>query len=399
MTSPAAFIPFNKPAVVGRELEYVQEAITGKAGIAGNGYFVRQCEQWFTERIGSHAALLTGSCTHALEIAALLLDLQPGDEIIMPSYTFVTTANAFVLHGGTPVFVDIHADTMNIDERLIEDAITERTRAIVVMHYGGVSCRMGRIMELAEKHHLVVIEDAAQAMLSRFRDRPLGSFGQMATFSFHETKNYTSGEGGVLLLNDPAYQSRAEILREKGTNRNQFFRGEVDKYTWVDIGGSYLPSEIIAAFLYGQLEQAQSINNERLSIWNTYNEALAPLQARGDLRQPIIPENCEHNAHMYYFLTETPEARTELLSFLKAQGVSAVFHYVPLHTSPMGKSLGNNAGALPVTEDLSERIVRLPLYCGLSQGEQERVCRAVTEFYTGAKQITPVSSGKMVSNA
>ncbi|MCB0332926.1 MAG: dTDP-4-amino-4,6-dideoxygalactose transaminase, partial [Bdellovibrionales bacterium] len=301
--------------------------------------------------------------------------------------------------GGKPVFIDIRPDTLNMDENQIEGLITSRTKAICPVHYAGVGCEMDTIMAIAKKHNLLVIEDAAHGVMAKYNNRYLGTIGHIGTFSFHETKNYSSGEGGALLLNDRQFGTRAEILREKGTNRSQFFRGEVDKYTWVDIGGSYLPSEIIAAFLYGQLEQAHNINNERLSIWNTYNDALAPLQERGDLRLPIIPENCEHNAHMFYILTESLEARTNLIHFLKQQGVSAVFHYVPLHSSPMGKSLGNKNGDLPVTEELSDRIVRLPLFCGLTSQEQERICSAVIEFYTGAQQISPLSSEKMVSNA
>lgn len=375
-------IPFNKPAFVGKELDYVRDAIVGQSGIAGNGYYTRQCEAWFRQQLGCSAVLLTGSCTHALEIAALLLDLQPGDEIIMPSFTFVTTANAFVLHGGTPVFVDIHAETMNIDERQIEAAITPRTRAIVVMHYGGVACRMERILEIAQKHGLMVIEDAAQAVFSTYNGKPLGSFGQLSTFSFHETKNYTSGEGGALIVNDPALVRRAEIIRQKGTDREQFFRGEVDKYTWVDIGSSYVISELNAAYLYAQLEAAKTIDMKRYSVWRSYMQGLQKLEEKGVIRLPRILPSCTHNAHLFFIKARDLNERTALISYLKEkEKVHAVFHYVPLHSSPAGLRLGRFHGEDLHTTKESERLVRLPLYYNIAPEDVQRVIDGVHRFY------------------
>jgi dTDP-4-amino-4,6-dideoxygalactose transaminase len=311
--------------------------------------------------------LLTQSCTAALEMAALLLDLQPGDEIIMPSFTFVSTANAFVLRGAVPVFVDIRQDTLNIDERLVEGAITPRTKAICVVHYAGVSCEMDPIMEIAARHGIAVIEDAAQGIFSRYNGRPLGSIGQFGALSFHETKNVISGEGGALLVNDPAGVERAEIIREKGTNRSKFFRGQVDKYTWVDVGSSYLPGEIIAAFLAAQFEEAEAITQRRLALWDRYHAWAEPYERAGRLRRPIVPANCTHNAHMYYLLLDDLADRTHFIESLKAKDIGAVFHYIPLHSSPAGMKYGRADGALPVTDDISDRLVRMPLWCGLEE--------------------------------
>lgn len=357
-------IPFNKPYMTGKELGYIAQA-HANLHLAGDGEFTKKCHAWLEEKTGSHKALLTHSCTAALEMAAILADIQPGDEVIMPSYTFVSTANAFVLRGGVPVFVDIRPDTLNIGETLIEAAITPRTKAIVPVHYAGVACEMDTIMEIAHRHKLLVIEDAAQGVMSTYKGKALGAIGHMGTFSFHETKNVISGEGGALLINDDRFAERAEIIREKGTNRSLFFRGQVDKYTWVDIGSSYLPSEIIAAFLWAQLEDAESITQLRMAIWQRYHEALAPLEAAGKLRRPIIPEGCVHNAHMYYILLESLEQRTEVIKRLKAQGVNPVFHYVPLHSSPAGRKYGRTGSEMKHTNTLSDRLLRLPLWVGL----------------------------------
>ena len=357
-------IPFNKPYMPGKELGYIAQA-HANLHLAGDGEFTKKCHAWLEKRTGSHKALLTHSCTAALEMAAILADIQPGDEVIMPSYTFVSTANAFVLRGGVPVFVDIRPDTLNIDETLIEAAITPRTKAIVPVHYAGVACEMDTIMEIARRHKLLVIEDAAQGVMSTYKGKALGAIGDMGTFSFHETKNVISGEGGALLINADRFAERAEIIREKGTNRSLFFRGQVDKYTWVDIGSSYLPSEIIAAFLWAQLEDAESITQLRMAVWQRYHEALAPLEAAGKLRRPIIPEGCVQNAHMYYVLLESLEQRTEVIKRLKAQGVNPVFHYVPLHSSPAGRKYGRTGSEMKHTNALSDRLLRLPLWVGL----------------------------------
>ena len=357
-------ISFNKPYLTGRELDYLAQAHTN-GHLSGDGMFTRKCHGWLEVHTGTHKALLTHSCTAALEMAAILADIQPGDEVIMPSYTFVSTANAFVLRGGVPVFVDIRPDTLNIDETLIEAAITPRTKAIVPVHYAGVACEMDTIMEIARRHKLLVIEDAAQGVMSTYKGKALGAIGDMGTFSFHETKNVISGEGGALLINADRFAERAEIIREKGTNRSLFFRGQVDKYTWVDIGSSYLPSEIIAAFLWAQLEDAESITQLRMAVWQRYHEALAPLEAAGKLRRPIIPEGCVQNAHMYYVLLESLEQRTEVIKRLKAQGVNPVFHYVPLHSSPAGRKYGRTGSEMKHTNALSDRLLRLPLWVGL----------------------------------
>lgn len=365
-------IPFNKPYVTGKEQIYISEAKSNNM-LAGDGPFTKHCHQWLEENTGCAKALLTHSCTAALEMAALLLDIKPGDEIIMPSYTFVSTANAFVLRGGVPVFVDIRADTLNIDERLIEAAITPRTRAIAPVHYAGVACEMDTIMDIAARHDLKVVEDAAQGVMSSYRGRPLGSIGDIGAFSFHETKNVISGEGGALLVNDPALVLTAEIMREKGTDRSRFFRGEVDKYTWQSVGSSFLPGELTAAFLWAQLNEAGKITQRRMSIWNYYHEKLAPLESQGVIRRPTVPAECQHNAHMYYVLL-TPELdRQKVLSEFRRNEIGAVFHYVPLHSSPAGQQYGRTHGSLNKTTELSERLVRLPLWVGLKPEQQDKI--------------------------
>ena len=357
-------IPFNKPYMTGKELWYISQA-HANGHLAGDGEFTRRCNAWLENRVGCNTALLTHSCTAALEMTAILADLQPGDEVIMPSYTFVSTANAFVLRGAIPVFIDIRPDTLNIDEARIEEAITDKTKVIVVVHYAGVACEMDTIMEIANRHKLLVIEDDAQGMGSSYKGRPLGSIGHLAAVSFHETKNIMSGEGGALLVNSPRFSERAEIVREKGTNRSQFLRGHVDKYTWVEIGSSYLPSELIAAFLWAQMEEADTITQRRLDIWNTYHQWFASLEEQGKVRRPVIPSDCRINAHMYYLLLPDQEQRTAFIASLKEQGIGAVFHYIPLHTSPMGKRYGRTSGDLKNTQELSERLVRLPLWLGM----------------------------------
>ncbi|PLX84416.1 MAG: dTDP-4-amino-4,6-dideoxygalactose transaminase [Desulfuromonas sp.] len=372
-------IPFNKPFVVGKELFYISQAVL-EGNLAGDGRFTKLCHRWMEERFGARKVLLSTSCTAALEMCAILADIGPGDEVIMPSYTFVSTANAFVLRGASIKFVDIRKDTLNIDETLIEAAITDRTKAIVPVHYAGVGCEMDTIMEIAERHNLLVIEDAAQGVNATYKGRYLGTIGHLGTYSFHETKNFISGEGGALVINDDRFLERAEIIREKGTNRSQFFRGEVDKYTWVDVGSSYLPSEMIAAFLYAQLEEAEAITSKRLSIVGYYSQKFGPLQEQGLARLPFCSGDVCHNAHMFYLLLSTARQRDELLAYLKNQGVGAVFHYVPLHTSPMGREMGYEEGDLPLTEDLSSRILRLPCYFDLTREEQDRVVGHVFGF-------------------
>ncbi|MCS3846132.1 dTDP-4-amino-4,6-dideoxygalactose transaminase [Xanthomonas campestris] len=368
-------IPFNWPHMTGKELYYIAEShFNGR--LAGDGPFTRRCHGWLETRTG-YRALLTHSCTAALEIAALLLDIQPGDEIIMPSYTFVSTANAFVLRGGVPVFVDIREDTLNLDEQLIERAISARTRAIVPVHYAGVACAMDPILEIAARHGLHVVEDAAQGVMASYKGRPLGALGDIGTYSFHETKNVICGEGGALLVRDPTLAQRAEVIREKGTDRSRFFRGEVDKYTWQEVGSSFLPGELTAAFLWAQLEEAERITRGRLDTWQRYHRALQPLEQAGALRRPIVPDDCQHNAHMYYILLENEHERQRVLHTLKAQGIGCVFHYVPLHTSPAGQRHGRSADELPVTTRQSERLLRLPLWTGLSEGQQDRVIEAL----------------------
>jgi dTDP-4-amino-4,6-dideoxygalactose transaminase len=365
-------VPFNKPYMTGKELFYIAEAHFN-CKLAGDGPFTKNCHEWLEKQTGSHKVLLTHSCTAALEMAALLLDIQPGDEIIMPSYTFVSTANAFVLRVGVPVFVDIREDTLNLDEHLIEAAITSRTRAIVPVHYAGVACEMDAIMTLANRHGLKVIEDAAQGVMASYKGRMLGSIGDFGAYSFHETKNVISGEGGALLVNNPALAARAEIIREKGTDRSRFFRGEVDKYTWQEVGSSFLPGELIAAFLWAQLEDAQRITDERLVIWQRYHELLAPFECKGLLRRPIVPAYCQHNAHMYYVLLAPEIDRQNVLSELKKIDIYSVFHYVPLHSSPGGQRYGRAHGELEVTVRQSERLVRLPFWVGLSSSQQDRI--------------------------
>ena len=357
-------IPFNKPYMTGRELSYIAEA-HANGHLAGNGQFSKRCCAWLEERIGCQKALLTHSCTAALEMAAILSGVGVGDEVIMPSFTFVSTANAFVLRGATPVFVDVRPDTLNIDATKIEAAITPRTKAIVPVHYAGVGCDMDEIMETAARHDLVVIEDAAQGLLADYRGRPLGSIGHMAALSFHETKNIISGEGGALLINDPRFVDRAEVVWEKGTNRSQFFRGQVDKYTWVDLGSSYLPGEIIAAFLWAQMEEADAITARRQRIWADYDAAFNDLETAGAVRRPIIPADRSHNAHMYYLLLPDLERRTAFIERLKAAEIQSVFHYIPLHTSPFGRSVGRAVGDMSNTDDASDRLVRLPMWLGL----------------------------------
>jgi dTDP-4-amino-4,6-dideoxygalactose transaminase len=359
-------IPFNKPYMTGRELSYIAEA-HANGHLAGNGAFSKRCSAWLEERLGSHKALLTHSCTAALEMAAILSGVGAGDEVIMPSFTFVSTANAFVLRGATPVFVDIRPDTLNIDETKIEEAITPRTKAIVPVHYAGVGCDMDAIMAIAARHDLLVIEDAAQALLSSYRDRPLGGIGHLAALSFHETKNIISGEGGALLINDPRFIERAEVIWEKGTNRSQFFRGQVDKYTWVDLGSSYLPGEIVAAFLWAQLEEADAITQRRVDIWSAYHAAFAGLEDAGIVRRPIVPDDCRHNGHLYHLLSPSLHARTELIGSLRDRGIQSVFHYVPLHASPFGESVGRAVGDMTHTIEAGERLVRLPLWLGLEE--------------------------------
>lgn len=360
-------IPFNKPFMTGRELGYVERAYQN-GHLAGQGEFAGHCSRWLEEQLGASRALLTHSCTAALEMTAILADVGVGDEVIMPSYTFVSTANAFVLRGATPVFVDIRSDTLNIDEAKIEEAITPRTKAIVPVHYAGVSCEMDPIVQLAKRHDLLIIEDAAQGMLATYKGRPLGSIGQMAAMSFHETKNVISGEGGALLVNDPSLVPRAEVVLEKGTNRSAFFRGEVDKYTWVDLGSSYLPGELVAAFLYAQLEEAAAITTRRQALWDRYHEAFLDLEVQGFVRRPVIPPEVTHNAHIYYLLLPDLEARTTVIEWLRIAGVHSVFHYVPLHSSPMGQQFGRVSGDMSNTVAASDRLVRLPLWLGLEDG-------------------------------
>ena len=363
-------IPFNKPYMTGKELVYISEA-HAKGQLSGDGEFTRRCSAWLEQRTGCDKALLTHSCTAALEMSAILSNLGPGDEVIMPSYTFVSTANAFVLRGAVPVFVDIRPDTLNLDETKIEQAITDRTRAVVPVHYAGVACEMDVIMEIARRHGLTVIEDAAQGIMSTYKSRPLGSIGQMGTLSFHETKNIISGEGGAILLNGGQQARRAEIIREKGTNRKAFFRGEVDKYSWVDIGSSFLPSDMLAAYLWAQMEEAEAITRRRLMLWDTYHRELEALEVQGLLRRPVIPEACRHNAHMYYILLPSAEKRSLLMDYLRSKGINTVFHYVPLHSSEMGSMHGRPAGSLDQTTDLAARLLRLPLWLGMEEHMDE----------------------------
>lgn len=373
-------IAFNVPPKVGTEEKYISEAIALRK-ICGDGEFTKKCNAYFEENTGIAKALLTTSCTHATEMAALLCDIKVGDEVIMPSYTFVSTADAFVLRGAKVVFVDIRPDTMNIDENKIEQAITTKTKAIVPVHYAGVACEMDKIMEIAKKYNLKVIEDAAQAVMSTYKGKALGTIGDFGCYSFHETKNYSMGEGGAILIKNKFDIEKAEIIREKGTNRSKFFRGQIDKYTWVDAGSSYLPSELNAAYLWAQLEKAQEIYDDRMNSWNEYYTSLKPLAEQGKIKLPFIPKDCKHNAHMFYFKANDLEERTKLLSFLKTKGILAVFHYIPLHTAPAGLKYGEFRGEDKYTTKESERLVRLPMYYGLEKKDLNCVIRAINEFY------------------
>ncbi len=373
-------INFNVPPYVETAAEYIQECVKNQK-ICGDGAFTAKCSRWLEERTGTAKCLLTTSCTHATEMAALLTQVKPGDEVIMPAYTFVSTANAFVLRGATPVFVDIRQDTMNIDETKIEAAITEKTKGIVPVHYAGVACEMDTIMDIAKRHGLWVVEDAAQGIMASYKGRALGSIGDYGCFSFHETKNYSMGEGGALLIRDGRNVEQAEIIREKGTNRSKFYRGQIDKYTWVDFGSSYLPSDMNAAYLYAQLEIADEINEARLAVWNRYYERLAPLADAGKLALPVIPEGCVHNAHMFYIKAKDIEERTALLAHLKENGILSVFHYIPLHTAPAGRKFGRFHGEDVYTTRESERLARLPMYYGLTLEQTDYICDRVAEFY------------------
>ncbi len=374
-------IPFNVPPYIGKEDEYIKQAIDSRK-ICGDGQFTKKCNEKFEEITGAKKVLMTTSGTSALEMAALLADIKPGDEVIMPSYTFVSTANAFVLRGATIVFVDIRPDTMNIDENLIEDAITEKTKAIVPVHYGGVACEMDTICDIAKRHNLVVVEDAAQGVMSFYKGRALGSIGDFGCYSFHETKNYSMGEGGAVLVNHEKNVERAEIIREKGTNRTKFFRGQVDKYTWVDLGSSYLQSELNCAYLYAQIEDPDIINDDRLKSWNAYYELLTPLKEKGCIDLPVVPEGCVHNAHMFYIKTKDLEERSKLIAFLKGNGIGAVFHYIPLHSAPAGQQFGRFHGEDKYTTKESERLLRLPMYYGLGKKDIEFVVNAVNRFFS-----------------
>ena len=373
-------INFNVPPFTGKEMEYMRQAVENQK-ICGDGTLTQKCSQWIEEKTKTTKCLLTTSCTHALEMAALLADIQPGDEVIMPSYTFVSTADAFVLRGAKAVFVDIRPDTMNIDENLIEAAITEKTKAIAVVHYAGVGCEMDKIMEIAGRHGLIVVEDAAQGMLASYKGKPLGTIGDFGCFSFHETKNYSMGEGGALLIGDGSYVEKAEIFREKGTNRSKYFRGQVDKYRWMNYGSSYLPSDMNAAYLYAQLELADEINDTRLARWNCYYEQLKPLEEKGEIELPVIPEGCIHNGHMFYIKAKGLEERTALIHFLKENGILAVFHYVPLHSAPAGIKFGRFHGEDKHTTKESDRILRLPMFYKLTEEEVLYISGKVKEFY------------------
>ncbi len=372
-------ISFNNPPFVGKELEYIKQAVdSGK--LCGDGAFTKKCSAWMREHFDAAHVLLTTSCTHALEMASWLCDLKPGDEVIMPSYTFVSTADAFVLRGAVPVFVDIRPDTLNIDEKLIEDAITEKTRVIVPVHYAGVACAMDEIMDIARRHHLLVVEDAAQGVNARYKGKALGTIGDLGCYSFHETKNYSMGEGGALVFNNDDYLEAAEIVREKGTDRSKYFRGQVDKYSWVGYGSSYLPSELNAAYLYAQLEEASRIDEKRMSIWNMYDETLKPLAERGLIEQPFVPDYALHNAHMYYIKVKDLDQRTRLIDHLKANGVMAVFHYVPLHSSKAGRRFGRFHGEDVYTTKESERLLRLPMFYNLSMEDARYAASCVLSF-------------------
>lgn len=375
-------ISFNVPPVVGNEVKYIKEAIENRK-ICGDGVFTKKCSAWLEKTTGTAKALLTTSCTHATELAAILADIQPGDEVIMPSYTFVSTADAFVLRGAKVVFVDIRPDTMNIDEKLIEDAVTEKTKAIVPVHYAGVSCEMDTICDIAKRHNLHVIEDAAQGVLATYKGKALGTIGDFGCYSFHETKNYSMGEGGALLIKEEKNIERAEIIREKGTNRSKFFRGQVDKYTWMDVGSSYLPSELNAAYLWAQLELADKVFEDRMKTWNIYYQGLKELQEQGKIDLPTIPAECGHNAHMFYIKTENLSERTKLIEYLKSYGIQSVFHYIPLHLAPAGIRFGRFHGVDRYTTKESERLMRLPLYYGMKKEDTELVIEMINKYYKG----------------
>lgn len=373
-------IPFNRPGVLGNELKYIQEAIEKEHCISGDGFFTKKCQSLLENYLDIPEALLTTSCTHALEMSAMLLDINPGDEVILPSFTFVSTANAFVMRGAKPVFVDIRPDTLNMDENKLAKLITKKTKAIVLVHYAGVGCEMDRVCEIADKYNISIVEDNAHGFLGKYRAKYLGSFGSLGALSFHETKNFSCGEGGALIINDEKLIERAEIIREKGTNRARFFRGEVDKYTWRDIGSSYLLSDILAAFLLGQLEQKNFIQKKRRQIWGFYNENLADWADENNVKMPFIPSYCEQSYHLFYILLPSIEIRVKLISHLKKKSILSVFHYMPLHLSPMGEKFGYQKGAFPVTEDVSDRILRLPFYNTITNKDLEEVCGAVCEF-------------------
>ena len=375
-------INFNVPPFTGKEMDYIKECVANQK-ICGDGVYTKKCNEWLEKKTAATKCLLTTSCTHATELAALLAEIQPGDEVIMPAYTFVSTADAFVLRGAVPVFVDIRPDTMNMDENLIEAAITDKTKAIVPVHYAGVACEMDKIMEIAEKYHLVVIEDAAQGIMSTYKGKALGTIGDFGCFSFHETKNYSMGEGGALLIRDEKYIEDAEIIREKGTNRSKFYRGQIDKYTWVNFGSSYLPSDMNAAYLYAQLEIAEEINDARLACWNRYYENLKPLAEAGKIELPVVPEGCVHNAHMFYIKAKDIEERSELIAYLKSKEVMSVFHYIPLHTAPAGQKYARFHGEDKYTTKESERLTRLPMYYGLNLEQVDYICEQVKSFYQG----------------
>ncbi len=374
-------IPFNRPPVIEKSFEYMRQAAQEQGKICGDGIFTQKCSAWMEERFQAQKVLLTTSCTHALELAALLCGIQPGDEVIMPSYTFVSTANAFALRGAKIVFADIRPDTMNLDETLVEAAITPKTKAIVPVHYAGVGCEMDAILDIARRYNLLVVEDAAQGVMSTYHGKPLGTIGDLGCYSFHETKNYSMGEGGALVINRPELIERAEILREKGTNRSRFLRGQIDKYTWVDVGSSYLPSELNAAYLYAQLEAADAINEDRLRSWSAYWDALAPLQGEGLLELPYVPEGCRHNAHMFYIKVKDLEQRTKLIQFLKEQEIGTAFHYVPLHSSPAGAGQGRFCGSDRYTTQESERLLRLPMFYGIPKDTFSAVRKLLEVFF------------------
>lgn len=373
-------IPFNKPSLVGKEMAYIEQAIE-RGHLSGDGHFSKQCHQFLEQELGVSKALLTTSCTHALEMSALLLEMEPGDEVILPSFTFVSSVNAFVLRGTRPVFVDIRPDTLNLDETRLEERITSKTRAIVVVHYAGVGCEMDAILEIAARYDIPVIEDNAHGLFAKYKGRYLGTFGTFATQSFHETKNFTCGEGGALLINDPQYIMRAEYIREKGTNRSRFFRGQVDKYTWIDVGSSYLPSELLAAFLLAQFEEREFIQSRRRQIWENYHTHLERISSDHEIQLPYIPSHCEQSYHMYYMLLPDIKIRQELIDYLKGKGILAIFHYLPLHTSKMGRKFGGKSGDFPVTESVSDQLLRLPFYNDMSKSEQDQVIQSIFDFF------------------